>query len=117
MSTSWALQYIDRAGNRLRVWEDGEAGHFDYTPARPADGGAHHGPVPEGVVAGLWLRMRNMADTTGLHTTRTEGSGGFTVAVGEIEQHFLIGRSLTLQAFDGWVREALGLPAYSEISA
>ena len=41
--------------------------------------------------------------------SRKKGSGAFTVAVGENEQHFRIGPSQTLRAFDQWVRESLGL--------
>ena len=115
---AWALQYSDGSNNRLRVWLDGEAIRYDFAPTTPAQsssgtysgGRAAHGLLPDPHVAELWSRIQALAGHSEWHTPhRTMGSGAFTVAIGDDEQHFRVRPCKALADLDAWLRATLNL--------
>jgi len=118
MAEPWMLDYSDGSSNHTRIWQEGEAVRYEYTPTTPqhsssgtySGGRPTRGLVPEAFVVELWGRIQAMATDTSQHTrVRIMGSGAFTIAIDDDAQHFQVRRCASLRDFDAWLRATLNL--------
>ncbi|MFT5682355.1 MAG: hypothetical protein ACI8RZ_003273 [Myxococcota bacterium] len=115
---SWSLSYSDGSNNHLRVWPDGAAVRYAYTPTTPAQSssGSYSGGKPAGglipneFVLELWSRVQALAGHSEWHTdVRVMGSGAFTVAIGDDEHHFRVKPCVAMSDFRAWAYGSLNL--------